>query len=134
VMRKYLTPIGMILGTAALVWAGSARAEPPASMTYMTETPALIACDTRPQIDEIIAAIKAGKVKEKLAEMQNIVDEHGEPVCVYGKLPSVVFGESEHIGQIEDHDRLVDVWVANVGNHNAAFYVLWGEVVDSTGV
>ena len=133
-MRKYLTPIGMILGTAALVWAGSARAEPPASMTYMTQTPALIACDTRPRMDEVITAIKAGKVKEKLEELSKVTDDKGEPVCVYGNLSSVVFGLSEHIGEIQDRDRLVDVWVANVGNRNAAFFVLWGEVVDATGV
>jgi hypothetical protein len=133
-MRKYLTPIGMMVGAAALIWAGSARAEPPASMTYLAETPALIACDTRPQMDEVIAAIKDGKVKEKLVEMQHTVDAKGEPVCVYGNLASVVFGLSEHVGEIQDRDRLVDVWVANVGNRNAAFFVLWGEVVDATGV
>ena len=133
-MRKYLTPIGIMLGAAALVWAGSARAEPPASMTYMAETPALIACDTRPQMDEVIAAIKEGKVEEKLEALSKITDEHGEPVCVYGNLASVVFGESEHVGEIQDHDRVVDVWVANVGNRNAAFVVLWAEVVDTTGV
>ena len=126
-MIKYILPM-------AFLFAGSAQAEPPASMTYMTETPALIACDTRPQMDEVITAIKAGKLKEKLVEMHDILDAKGEPVCVYGNLSSVVFGLSEHVGEIQDHDRLVDMWVANVGNRNAAFFVLWGEVVNATGV
>ena len=125
-MLKYLLPM-------ALLFAGSAQAEPPASMTYMTETPALIACDTRPEMDEVIAAIKAGKVKEKLVEMHDLVDAKGEPVCVYGNLSSVVFGQSEHVGQVQNKDTVIDVWVAAVGNHNAAFYVLWGEVVETTG-
>ena len=61
----------------ALIWAGSARAEPPASMTYLAETPALIACDTRPQMDEVIAAIKAGKLEEKLVAMHDLMDAKG---------------------------------------------------------
>lgn len=129
-MRKQLA-LGWVL---SLVRLASASAEPPAAMTYMTQTPALIGCDTRPQIDEVIASIKKGTVKEKLAELSKVTDDKGEPVCVYGSATSVVFGESEHIGQLNDHDHTINVWVSHVGNRNTDFYVLWAEEVKTSSL
>lgn len=126
-MRKYLLPI-------ALLFAGSAYAEPPASMTYMTQSPPLLACDTRLQIDEVIASIKEGKVKEKLAEMQDIKDEHNEAVCLYSPLSNIVFGQSEHIGQINDRDQTLDVWVVHLGNRNTDFYAIWADLVKTSSL
>lgn len=133
-MRNYLVGTAMVLGTAALVWAGNAKAEPPAAMTYMTQTPPLLVCDTRAQMDEVIASIKEGKVKEKLAEMQNIKDKHNEAVCLFSPLSGVVFGQSEHLGQMNDRNQTIDVWVSYAGNHNTDFYLLWAEEVQTTGL
>lgn len=132
--NQLLVASGMCFAATAIIFAGSARAEPPAAMTYMTQTPALIGCDTRSQVDEVIAAVKAGTMKEKLLELHATVNAQGEPVCMYGHAASVVFGESEHIGQLNDHDHTINVWVSHVGNHNTDFYLLWAEEVKTSSL
>jgi hypothetical protein len=132
-MRTQL-PIGgcLIAATALIIWTGSARAQPPDAMTYMAIDNPIIACDTRDQMAEIVQAMKDRKVKEKLTELAAVRDDKGEPVCVYSPLSAVIFGDSEHIGRIEDRDRAIDAWISHVGNPNREFYVLWGEEVEET--
>ena len=120
--------------TAAMASAGSARAEPPASTTLMELTTPVIACDTKDQMMQVVQSIKDGHLSDKLTELEATKDDRNEPVCVYSPLSPVVFGDSEHIGRIEDHDRTVDLWVSNVGNGDLGFYVLWGEEIQSTRV
>ena len=120
--------------TAIMASVGLARAEPPASTTLMELTTPVIACDTKDQMMQVVQSIKDGNLRNKLTELEALKDDRNEPVCVYSPLSPVVFGESEHIGRIEDHDRTVDVWVSNVGNGDMAFYVLWGEEVQSARV
>jgi hypothetical protein len=132
-MRKQLAMGGCILAaTALIVWAGSVRAQPPESMTYAPIFTPIIACDTHDQVGEIVQAIKDGNLQEKLTELAAIGDDKREPARIYSPLATVVFGNSEHIGRIEDHDRTIDAWISHVGNPNRDFYVLWGEEVPST--
>jgi len=120
--------------TAAMASAGSAGAEPPASTTLMELTTPVIACDTKDQMMQVVQSIKDGNLRDKLNQLKTIKDDRNEPVCVYSPLSPVVFGDSEHIGRIEDQDRTLDVWVSNVGNGDTGFYVLWGEEIQSTRV
>lgn len=124
----------MIAATAIIVWAGSARADPPQAGAYQALSTPVIACDTKDQMKQVIEAIKDGKLKEKMAELIEIKDEHNEPVCIYSMLEPVAFGESEHIGQIRDHDKTIDAWVVHVGNERTDFYVLWGELVKESSI
>jgi hypothetical protein len=95
---------------------------------YRIPTP-VIACDTRDEMGTIIQAIKNGTLKETLGQFAKLKDESGEPACILSPLGTVVFGNSEHIGRIKDHDTTVDAWISNVGNWRTGFYVLWGELV-----
>ena len=65
-----------------------------------------------------------------LTELAALRDDKGEPVCLYSPLSAVIFGDSEHIGRIEDRDRAIDAWISHVANPNREFYVLWGEEVE----
>ena len=80
----------------------------------------------------MVAAIKDGKLTEKLTELRYVVDKSNEPVCVYSPIGPVAFGISEHIGSVEDHGRTIDTWISHVGNQKAEFYILWGELVQDT--
>lgn len=128
------TGVCMVAVTLALVWAGSARAAPPEQGTYQALTTPIIACDTKAQMQEVVEAVKGGTLQAKLQEMTAIRDDYNEPVCVYSPLSPVAFGESDHIGQIKDHDRTIDAWIAHVGNQHAEFYILWGEEVKTDPV
>jgi len=132
-MRTRLTIGGCIAAAIAMIaCAGSARAEPPASMTFTEIKTPVIACDTKDQMMQVVQSIKDGHLRDKLSELEAIKDDRNEPVCVYSPLSTVVFGESEHIGRFEDHGRGLDLWVSNVGNRETEFYVLWGEQVKET--
>jgi len=120
--------------TAIIASVGFARAEPPASTTLMELTTPVIACDTKDRMMQVVQSIKDGNLRDKLTELEAIKDDKNEPVCVYSPLSPVVFGDSVHIGRIEDRDRTVDVWVSNVGSGDTGFYVLWGEEIQSTRV
>jgi hypothetical protein len=122
----------MVAATTLIVWAGSARARPPEAATYWAISNPVIACDTHEQVAEIVHAIKDGNLKEKLTELAAIKDDKGEPACIYSPLATVVFGNSEHIGRIEDHNRTIDAWISHVGNSNRDFYLLWDEEVQET--
>lgn len=120
---------GGCMAAMILSLAGSAQAEPPKAMEYVAISNPVIACNTRNEMDQIVQAIKDGTLTEKLLEFAGVKDDKGEPVCVLASFGPVVFGQSEHIGQIQDHGTTVDVWISNVGNRTVAFYVLWGEVI-----
>lgn len=134
-MRTQLLVGGaMIAATALLAWAGMAKADPPEKGEYRVLQSPIIACDTKAQIQEVVEAVKGGTLQAKLGEMTAIRDDHNEPVCIYSQLPPVAFGESEHIGQIKDHDRIIDAWIVQVGNSHTEFYILWGEEIKSDPV
>src|ERR1700679_1666742 len=94
--------------TAAMASVGFARAEPPASTTLMELTTPVIACDTKDQMMQVVQSIKNGDLSDKLTELEALRDDRNEPVCVYSPPSPVVFGDSEHIGRIEDQDRTLD--------------------------
>lgn len=132
-MRNQLLVGGaMVFATIALIFAGSARAAPPDAMSYQSVDVPVVACDTKDQMAQVIDAIKGGTLKEKLFELAAAKDDKGESVCMYTPLAPVVFGESDHIGRIADHDKTVDAWVVHVGNQHTDFYILWGEIVKDT--
>ena len=120
-MRKIMIT-GLAIGFIALVAYSRAQAAPPDEGQYRQFNEPIIACDTRPQVDEVVQAIKDGKLPEKLRELHEQVDSANEPVCIYAPIGPVAFGDSVHIGQIHDHDRLVDTWIVHVGNQKAEFY------------
>lgn len=122
----------MCVAVVGLIFAGSARAEPPASMAFVQLPVPVIACDTKDEMGTIVQAVKNGTLKETLAQFGKVTDDHGEPVCIYSKLGPVVFGDSEHIGKLRVGEQTIDTWVSNVGNRVAGFYILYGEIVKDT--
>jgi hypothetical protein len=124
----------MIAAAALLSLSGMAKADPPDAGSYRAISIPIIACDTRAQMDEVVQSVKDGKLLVKLQEMNAIRDDHNEPVCIYSPLGSVAFGESVHLGQIQDHERTINAWISHVGNQRADFYVLWGEEVKTDPV
>jgi hypothetical protein len=62
-------------------------------------------------------------------EFVGVKDDEGKPVCVLASLGPVMFGQSEHIGRIQDHGTTFEVWISNLGNRNVDFYVLCGEII-----
>jgi hypothetical protein len=103
-MRTRLAIGGCIIAAATAMIAGarSARAAPPDSLTFMEiETP-VVACHTKDQMMQVIQSIKAGRLSDKLSELEAIKDGGNEAQCVYSPLSIVVFGKSDHIGRIDD--------------------------------
>jgi hypothetical protein len=122
---------GLIACTAPTVCSTSAIAEPPQSVYYNNETP-FIVCDTREQIDDVLKAMKADKLKDKLVEFSKELDANKEPVCLYSVIGPIVFDHSEHVGLIFDQQGGIDMWLSQVHNTQTKFYLLWGEVGAST--
>jgi hypothetical protein len=109
----------------------SANAEPPQSVYYNKETP-FVVCDTREQINEVLQAMKANKLKDKLVELSKVLDSNKEPVCLYSVIGPVIFDQSEHVGLIFDQQGGIDMWLSQVHNAQMKFFLLWGEVGDAT--
>lgn len=131
-MRKVnFTAAAVVL---ASLWIGNVKADPPAPLTPMDVSPALIACDTREEIDTVLAAIRGGTYKQTMLALGEIKDSYGEAVCLFSPLNGVVFGEAEHIGQINEHNRTVNVWVVHAGNAKGAFFIIWGELVKTSSL
>lgn len=132
-MRKQLLiGAGMCFVAVALIFAGSARAEPPEAMAYVQLPVPVIACDSKEEMGTVVQAVKDGNLKEKLVELMAIKDDHGESVCIYSQIGPIVFGYSEHIGRLIVGEQTLDTWVSNVGNRHAGFYILYAEVVKDT--
>jgi hypothetical protein len=113
-----------------------ARAEPPKSMAYFEPKTPFVACDTHDQIMQVLDAVRAHKLNEKLAEFAKVAQSQSnhEPGCVYSVLGPVLFGASEHVGVVFDSQRAINMWVSHVGNPHGEFYLLWGEVGKETAV
>ena len=124
---------GLLACLAPTIWSNSAIAEPPQSIYYNTETP-FIVCDTREEISDVLQAIKAHKLKEKLTEFGKELDANKEPVCLYSVIGPVTFGASEHVGLVFDQQGGIDMWVSKVHNSQAEFYLLWGELGKVTSI
>jgi hypothetical protein len=114
----------------SLIFASPALAEPPAGL-YMPQI-ALIVCDTREQIGQVLDAVKNDTVKDKLIEFGKQLDTGGEPICLYSLIGPFTVDSNEHIGIITSNDHTVDMWILKVHNSLGSFYVLWGELGEDT--
>ena len=103
-------------------------------MAYYEPTTPFVVCDTRDQIMQMLDAVRAHKVKQKLAEFAKTAGPNHEPACLYSEIGPVVFGASEHVGVLFDNEKAIDMWVSHVGNRRGEFYLLWGEVGKETSV
>jgi hypothetical protein len=121
-------------GTLALIvslgFISPAIADPPTG-EYNSNTPFVI-CDTRDQINVMVDALKANKLKEKLLEFGKIIDSNHEPECIYSRLGSFIFDSSESIGLVFDHEHAVNMWISSVHNKNLHFFLLWGEIGENS--
>lgn len=94
---------------------------------YEPKTPFVI-CDTRDQIMQVLDAVRAHKVKEKLDEFVKAVGPKDEPGCLYSDIGPTLFGASEHVDVLFDNDRAINLWVSHVANRRGEFYLLWGRL------
>jgi hypothetical protein len=131
-MRKlYLAGAGLV----ALAFSGSlAQAEPPRSMVYYEPKTPFIVCNSRDEIKQVLDAVRAHQLQQKLAEFAKTTGSKHEPACVFSDIGPVVFGASEHVGVLFDSEKAINMWVSHVGNHRGEFYILWGEVGKVTSV
>ena len=133
-LKLHLAGAGMLACAFAALGSNPARAEPPQSMAYYEPKTPFIICNTRGQIMQVLDAVRAHKVKEKLDEFATAAGPKNEPGCLYGETGPVLFGASEHVGILFDNERAINMWVSHVGNRRGEFYLLWGEVGKETSV
>jgi hypothetical protein len=139
-MNKYLIGGAMIAATLAIIYAGSARAEPPnmGSGAVMLIHPFPM-CLTHDAAMEVVKAARKGDGMTKLTELNKQVNETGMPQCSFGIPPGpIVFGDSEDEGDMEGKngtggDAKIHVWLSHVGNIKFDFFLLYVEkVADET--
>jgi len=133
-LKLNLASAGTLACAFAALGLGLARAEPPRSMAYYEPKAPFVICNTHDQIMQVLDAVRAHKLNEKLAEFTKTADVQHDPVCIYGEIGPVLFGASEHVGVLFDSDRAINMWVSHVGNRRGEFYLLWGEVGKATSV
>ena len=75
-----------------------------------------VTCDTRDQIMQVLDAVRAHIVEEKLDEFAKAAGPKNEPGCLYSDIGPILFGASEHVGVLFDNDRAINLWVSHVGN------------------
>jgi hypothetical protein len=103
-------------------------------MAYFEPKTPFVACDTKEEIMQVLEAVRAHKLEEKLAEFSKDTEPSHEPACVYSVIGPVLFGASEHVGVVFDTERAINMWVSHVGNLHGEFYLLWGEAGKETSV
>jgi hypothetical protein len=132
--KMHLAGAGMLACALATLGSNLARAEPPQSAAYYEPKTPFVICDTRDQIMQVLDAVRAHKLKDKLDEFAKAAGPKNEPGCLYGDVGPILFGASEHVGVLFDNDGAINLWVSHVGNRRGEFYLLWGEVGKETSV
>ena len=124
--RNILIGLGMIGATALLILAGSARAEPPPSGSFVSFHQIMIVCDKSDSLKELVAAQKISKdaFGEKAKEL--ISDKH---VCTAAHLLNVAVGKSEDMELVKWDDAEEHLWVMHIGTSKSDFYALYEEVL-----
>ena len=59
---------------------------------------------------QVLDAVRAHKVKEKLDEFAKAAGPKNEPGCLYSDIGPILFGASEHVGVLFDNDRAINLW------------------------
>ena len=75
---------------------------------FEPKTPFVIR-DTRDQIMQVLDAVRAHKVKEKLDEYGKAAGPKNEPACIHSDIGPILFGASEHVGVLIDNDRAINL-------------------------
>ena len=58
---------------------------------------------------QVLDAVRAHKVKEKLDEYAKAAGPKNEPACIYSDIGPILFGASEHVGVLFDNDRAINL-------------------------
>lgn len=133
-MSKVLAGLGMIGVTALIVWAGASRAAekentgPPPQGFYGQIFQPMAGCDTKDQVSDIAAeGMKGGNaINEKIGVMHSIIDQKGEPTCVFGKYPTpLAVGEVVSLPDTKIGETPVHAWALHVGNQGGDWWVLY---------
>jgi hypothetical protein len=132
--KRHLVGASILACAFATLGSNLACAEPPQSMAYYEPKTPFIICDTRDEITQVLEAVRAHKLSQKLAEFAKTTGPKHEPVCAYSNVGPLVFGASEHVGVLFDSERAINMWISHVGNRRGDFYLLWGEVGKETAV
>ena len=70
---------------------------------------------------QVLDAVRAYKVKEKLVEFAKAAGPKNEPGRLYSDIGPILFGASEPLGVLFDNDRAINLWVSHVGNRRGEF-------------
>lgn len=129
-MSVYLKAALMIGATAALVYAGSARAATPV-MGQPFSTPNAILCDEKSQIEDLVAGSKeangAGLIPRYL-KWKATQDSAGEPTCNIQPLQNATVKSIEDIGNMlsPSGEKLHGYVVEISGTDDVSGWVLFG--------
>lgn len=130
-MKCYGIGLVMVAATAAIVAAGSARADVPPKSWYGAFPVPVIACDTEEEIAAIAKARDNGHdaMVEKFKELAATLGKGNAPACAYGNVGMVAAGENVPLPDSKDaNEAPVSLWALHVGNSDVDFWILYGEV------
>lgn len=121
----------MIGFVAALIYAGSARADTPVTGQPFS-TPNGILCDEKSQIDDLIAGSKEDNgrgIIPRYKRWNETVDKAGEPTCMIQPIIQANVKSVEDIGETQGFDgSKVHGWIVEIsGVDGAAGWLLYGE-------
>lgn len=111
-MHKQLMVGGaMCVATVVLIFAGSARAEPPRNGTMVSFHRPMIVCEKADYLKDLIAAQKTSSdaFGEKAKEL--ISDKH---LCTAAQITNVIVGETEDVGNVTWGETQEHLWIVNI--------------------
>lgn len=128
-LRKILLGGAMVIGTIALVYAGSARAAPTVGQPF--STPNAILCDDKSQIEDLIAGSKEGNgagLIPRYLKWKATQDAAGEPTCNIQPLQNAIVKSVEDIGETlsPSGEKLHGYVVEITGTDDVSGWVLFG--------
>lgn len=116
----------MVAATLALVWAGSARADPPTDGSLVSFAHPLIVCDKADYLKDLIAAQRKSKDAFDAKSKELIADKKQ---CFAANVSNVVVGESEDAGTAKWGNLTEHLWITHVGDAKGEHWLLYEENV-----
>ena len=130
---QYLYGLGVVAGSLAILWTGSARAEPKAGAHIFAETGIL--CDTHDQVKALFDATKSGdtmKIVDVYNDFNAKTDQWNEASCQMQPIEGGIAVSVEDMGETKtpnsQHVHAYLIELKGDGRPNSWF--LYGEVID----
>lgn len=123
---QLLIGAGMCLATVALIFAGSARAEPPPNGMLVSFHHPMIVCEKAEYLKDLIEAQRTSETAFGAKAKELIADKHQ---CDAAQVNNVVVGESEDVGSVKWGDAEEHLWIVHIGDAKTERWTLYEEAV-----